>query len=189
MKKLMFLFLVVAFVATMAGGAIAEEIECCDPCPDCSDQAELPVHVTVRGVSCLWICQENIPYVETVVPCAPGICWGDSDDFSWKVWATCCYPRHIVGWTKYAYATRYDVHFRVNFGSPYGVGWVVLPETEGATVAQGIHSICDEGWRRGEVEVGAGPNAICVCDGTAYLMFRIVDNFCETEQTVEAFVF
>lgn len=190
MKKFLLLFVVVAFVALMAAGALAEETDCVpNPCPDCSDEAELPVDVTIRGVSCIWICQDRIPHVETVIPCDPGICWGDPADFAWKAWATGDYPRHIVGWTKLAYATRFDVHFMVNFGDPYGVGWVTLPETEGAVVAEDLMEMCDETWRIGEVKVGAGEGAPAVCNARAYLKFRIIDNFCESDAAISAFTF
>ena len=189
MKRLLFLFVVFAVVAFMASGALAEEVDCCDPCPDCNDTARLQVDVTVRGVSCIWINESNIPYVETVIPCDPGICWGDPDCFNWKVWATGDYNRKILGWLLNPYTSVWGHHYKVNFGTPYGVGWVELPEAEGAIVATGIHNICDQDWRTVKVMIGADESAGSICNATGYLLFRIVDNFCENGDVATAYVF
>lgn len=196
MKKFMFLFLIVAFVAVMAGGAIAEETDC-GPCPgsdpcDCTRDAELKVDIKIKGISCLFINQNNIPSVEAVVPCTDVICWGDPDDFGWKAWATCHRPRRqVVGWLYQNYPQYYDIHFKVDFGTLYGNGFVELPYGEGNAqpVTKPFSGVCMDDWEKGAVMVGAGMNAPCVRYHQATLKFRLIDLACKEDEVMDPLVF
>ena len=93
MKKVMFLFLVMVFVAFMAIGAMAveEEVDCCCP-EDCSDQAVLLIDFEVKNLCCIQMVTDHVSLFGHI-GCG---CAGDNSDFDYKVWATGD-PKVILG--------------------------------------------------------------------------------------------
>lgn len=172
MKKFMFLFLVVAFVAVMAGGAMAVEIDCCPPpcgdCPPvCNGDTELQIDWTIYGLHCIDIQTE---YVELCgwVPCE-GTMESCCEEFDYEIINTGC-PGTVYAWMN-DYIPGANVWVNLDgcpviaSGPEMGLG-----ETNAVEVYATQKNECRSG--SGGVMMEVFPVADCGC-GTVYLYFKI----------------
>ncbi|MBN1332724.1 MAG: hypothetical protein JW971_03085 [Synergistales bacterium] len=99
MKKFVFLFLIAAFMAVMAGGALGEELVNCVPiCPPiCEGDSTLDIYYEIYGLHCIDI---ETDFVELCgwVPCpgAPAMV-SDCANFDFSVKNTGC-TGHVYAW-------------------------------------------------------------------------------------------
>lgn len=168
MKKFMFLFLVVAFVAMMAVGAMATD--CCGPCPPvCDGDTQLDLNWIIYGLHCIDIDTQCIDLCGWV-PCPGNVMESCCNEFYYTLTNTGC-PGTVYAWLD-SHIYGADVYVDLD-GCPVCLdpGEIEAGEASAVPIYTTAKNECRTG--TGGIMMKVFPVANCG-SGTAYLNFKIV---------------